>query len=173
VAGNSTTNQLYSCVGSSQRAPRLATVAVVTNEIHTGHLAQINPVTLYRILRLRSEVFVIEQDCVYADMDGRDLEPEAVQLWIERSDHVVATLRIVADPAGRRIGRVVTARSARSDGLGALLMTRALELAAGYDIVLDAQAYLARWYEGFGFARNGAEFIEDGIPHVPMVRLRG
>ena len=143
----------------------------MTNEIHTSHVAQINPVTLYRILQLRSEVFVIEQNCVYADMDGRDLEPEAVQLWIERSDDVVATLRIVADPAGRRIGRVVTTRSARSDGLGALLMARALELAAAYDIVLDAQAYLERWYEGFGFTRNGAEFVEDGIPHVPMIKV--
>ena len=152
--------------------PDVDTVAVVTNEIHTGHVAQINPVTLYRILRLRSEVFVIEQNCVYADMDGRDLEPEAVQLWIERSDDVVATLRIVADPAGRRIGRVVAARSARSDGLGAVLMARALELAAGNDIVLDAQTYLERWYERFGFRRNGKEFIEDGIPHVPMIRLR-
>ncbi len=143
----------------------------MTNEIHTSHVAQINPVTLYRILQLRSEVFVIEQNCVYADMDGRDLEPEAVQLWIEWSDDVVATLRIVADPAGRRIGRVVTARSARSDGLGAVLMARALELAAAYDMVLDAQAYLERWYGGFGFTRNGAEFVEDGIPHVPMIKV--
>jgi ElaA protein len=134
-------------------------------------VAALDPVTLYWILALRAEVFVVEQDCVYADLDGRDLEPDARQLWIEQDGAVVATLRLLRDPDGRmRIGRVATAASARGSGLAAALMHRALELAADREIVLGAQAYLVDWYARFGFVRDGADYVEDGIPHVPMRR---
>ena len=146
------------------------TVSLVSASVHAAHVSQIDPVTLYGILRLRSAVFVVEQQCAYADMDGRDLEPDAVLLWIERAGDVVATLRILADSAGWRIGRVATAQTARADGLGALLMNRALELTAGQNVVLDAQAYLEPWYQRFGFVRTGEQFIEDGIRHVPMIK---
>jgi ElaA protein len=141
-------------------------------------LADLDPRTLYRILALRSAVFVLEQDCVYLDQDGRDLEPDARQLWVERDGEVLATLRLLRDPASKggagggtaRIGRVATAKTARGSGIAAELMRRAIELAGERPIVLDAQSYLADWYGRFGFVRDGADFVEDGIPHIPMRR---
>ncbi|MEP6598903.1 MAG: GNAT family N-acetyltransferase [Actinomycetota bacterium] len=138
--------------------------------VHDAAAADLDARTLYGILRLRSEVFVIEQDCVYLDPDGRDLQPGARQLWVEHGDQVVATLRVLEDPAGHRVGRVCVAASARSTGLAATLLRRAIELAGDRDVVLDAQSYLQQWYEQLGFVRSGAEFVEDGIPHVPMRR---
>jgi ElaA protein len=133
-------------------------------------------VDLYRILQLRSEVFVVEQDCVYLDVDGRDLEPRTVQLWIDGAQStVVATLRVLWDSDGRaRIGRVATAIEARSGGLAARLMERAIELArdgGAAEIVLNAQSHLAGWYGRFGFAVDGPTFVEDGIDHTPMRRV--
>ena len=98
--------------------------------VHDSLLRELDPVTVYEILRLRSEIFVVEQECAYLDPDGRDLEPDARQLWITQDDAVVATLRLLHDDDGAvRIGRVATAPSARGAGLAAQLMTRALELA--------------------------------------------
>lgn len=140
-------------------------------DVFDATLADLPRATLYGILALRSDVFVVEQDCVYLDPDGRDLEADARQLWVERDGAVLATLRLLWDaPDLARIGRVATARAARGEGLAAALMVRALELAAPHDVVLDAQTYLAAWYARFGFVRAGADFVEDGIPHVPMRR---
>jgi len=128
--------------------------------------------TLYGILALRAAVFVVEQTCAYLDPDGRDLEPDARQLWIERDGELVATLRMLRDPDGSvRIGRVATAATARHGGLADALMRRALALAPTGDVVLGAQSYLADWYGRLGFVLDGAEYLEDGIPHLPM-RLR-
>jgi ElaA protein len=128
--------------------------------------------TLYGILALRSAVFVVEQDCIYLDPDGRDLEPGARQLWVERDGAVVATLRMLRDPDGcARIGRVATAVAARRQGLAEALMQRALELVPDGDVVLGAQTYLAVWYGRFGFVRDGEDYLDEGIPHLPM-RLR-
>lgn len=138
--------------------------------VHDAAAADLDPRTLYGILRLRSEVFVVEQNCVYLDPDGRDLEPGARQLWIDHGGEVVATLRMLADPDGVRIGRVCVAGVARSGGLAAALMRRAIDLAGDRDVVLDAQSQLVSWYERLGFTRSGAEFLDDGIPHVPMRR---
>jgi ElaA protein len=141
-------------------------------DVRDATLAELAPPTLYRILALRSAVFVVEQTCVYLDLDGRDLEPGARQLWIEDSDgSVVATLRLLTDTDGRyRIGRVTTAPAARGRGLAARLMERALELIGSAPVVLDAQSHLTSWYVRFGFAPAGPEFMEDGIPHTPMTR---
>jgi ElaA protein len=142
--------------------------------------ADLDAGTLYRILALRSAVFVVEQNCVYLDPDGRDLEPDARQVWIERDGEVVATLRLLVDPADDslstatdapvRIGRVATRADCRGAGLAAGLVRRALKLCAGRDVVLSAQTYLADWYARFGFVVDGREFLDDGIPHVPMRR---
>ena len=143
----------------------------IQHDLRAARLVELDPETLYRILQLRTDVFVVEQNCVYADLDGRDLEPDAQQLWIERDGAVLATLRLLTDPNGdARIGRVATAASARGERLAGALMHRAIELAAGQPIVLAAQSYLEAWYAGFGFLRDGPEFVEDGIPHVPMRR---
>jgi ElaA protein len=141
------------------------------SDVRDALTVELDARTLYRILAVRSAVFVVEQDCVYLDTDGRDLEPDARQLWIESDGAVVATLRLLRDPDGAaRIGRVATVPSARSTGLARRLMTRALELSAGREIVLDAQSYLVDWYARFGFVRASAEYLEDGIPHVTMRR---
>lgn len=143
----------------------------VAELVRDAHVTELDPTVLYRIIALRVDVFVVEQNCPYRELDGRDLEAGARQLWVERDGEVVATLRLLQEPDGTaRIGRVATAASARGAGLAAAVMRRALELSAGRDVVLDAQSYLAEWYRGFGFEPAGADFVEDGIPHTPMRR---
>ena len=125
---------------------------------------------LHDILRLRSDVFVVEQACIYPDVDGRDAEPSTMHHWIGRDGAVVAYLRVlVVDDRTWRIGRVVTSPSARGEGLAAHLVNAVATGIAG-DVVLDAQTHLIAWYEQLGFEVAGAEFVDDGIPHVPMNR---
>jgi ElaA protein len=140
--------------------------------IHAAPVREIDPVTLYRLLALRVDIFVVEQNCPYRELDGRDLETDAVQVWAQAVDgDPIATLRLLRDPDGSaRIGRVATAASARSAGIAARLMERALELAHGRAVVLDAQVQLEGWYARFGFTRAGPNFDEDDIAHLPMHR---
>lgn len=134
-------------------------------------LTELDPVTLYKILALRVDVFVVEQECAYHELDGRELEPGARLVWAAVDDEVLGTLRLLRDADGAmRIGRVVTAPTARSAGVAARLMARALELAGDVPVVLDAQTHLADWYGRLGFVRDGEDFVEDGIPHTPMRR---
>lgn len=137
---------------------------------------------LQEILRLRADVFVVEQACAYADVDGRDLLPATLHLWLAaqgpRGDGepggldayrgILAYLRVLAEPGGgTRIGRVVTAPAARGRGLARVLLRDALEGAAR-PVVLNAQAHLAGFYAAEGFSPDGPEYLDDGIPHVPM-----
>jgi ElaA protein len=139
--------------------------------VRDAHARDMTSVDLYRVLALRSQVFVVEQDCVYHDPDGRDLEDGVRQLWIDADDGAVAaTARLLPEPGGgTRIGRVVTAPASRGLGLAGRLLDHALATSDG-PWVLDAQAHLADWYAGFGFAVCGEGFLDDGIPHVPMHR---
>lgn len=139
--------------------------------LHSSSVAEIDPVVLYEILRLRVDVFVVEQECPYPELDGRDVEPTARLLWFTDTDadtRVLATLRVLHDGADRRIGRVATAAAARGRGLAADLMRAAVAGCEGRPIRLDAQAHLSGWYARFGFVVDGDEFLEDGIPHLPM-----
>ena len=139
------------------------------NEVRDATIAQIDIETLYALLRLRVDVFVVEQRCPYPELDGRDLEPGTRHVWLQDPGGApLAYLRLLDDGEARRIGRVVTARAARGRGLAERLMTRALALSADRPVVLDAQAPLERWYARFGFVRTGDDFDEDGILHVPM-----
>ncbi len=141
------------------------------SEIRRSRTIDLDPPTLYRILRLRAEVFVVEQECVFNDLDGRDLEPSTEQCWIEQDGDVVATLRVIVEPdASRRIGRVAVRASFRRRGFAAALMRAALDIAGDQAVVLDAQSHLLGWYERLGFVVDGTDFIEDGIPHTPMRR---
>lgn len=142
---------------------------------HRDVLPALDARTLYAILRLRVDVFVVEQAAAYADLDGRDLEPGTELHWAADRPDVVATLRLLRDPDGAlRIGRVATSARVRSLGVASELMRRALarctELDPAAPVVLDAQSHLAGWYGRFGFVVDGEEFDEDGIPHVPMRR---
>lgn len=142
---------------------------------HRAPVAEIAPLTLYRLLWLRVSVFVVEQEAAYPEIDGRDIEPGAELLWAEdESGAVLATLRLLREERNTRIGRVATAAAARGRGLAADLMRAALGIldseAPGIPTLLDAQAHLADWYGRFGFVVSGEPFAEDGIPHLPMRR---
>lgn len=134
---------------------------------------QIPSTTFYRIAQLRQIVFAVEQNCPYLDLDGRDLEPATVQLWVEGPDGTIAAgLRILSEdhqePGLRSIGRVVTAPNWRGKGIAAALLTAAIAECEGNPIVIHAQSYLTTWYERFGFTASGPEFLDDDIPHTPM-----
>jgi ElaA protein len=134
---------------------------------------------LYAVLRLRSEVFVVEQNCVFLDMDG--LDDQAMHLLGipegETAQGLAAYVRCF--PAGvtfaeASIGRVVTRRQARGGGMGHRLMAqaiRSLEREWGAQTIrIGAQAHLKSFYEQHGFVDVGMPYIEDGIPHLEMVR---
>jgi ElaA protein len=134
--------------------------------------AELDPLTLYRILQLRSEVFVVEQECAYLDLDGSDTDPTTVHWWAETDDGptVIAGLRVLQRDESSEIGRVVTSPTHRRHGVGRLLLARALD-DCGRPVTIKAQSRVVPWYATFGFAPSGAEYDEDGIPHTPM-RLR-
>ncbi len=139
--------------------------------VHQATFAQLDVMTLYALLRLRIDVFVVEQQCPYPELDGRDTEPGTRHLWVADDAGPAAYLRVLAETGGgRRIGRVCTRAGARGSSLAATLMRAALEIDAAATIVLDAQSHLSQWYQRFGFEQSGEPFVEDGIPHVPMRR---
>jgi ElaA protein len=151
-------------------------MAAMADQVRTARFAELDAATLYALLRLRVDVFVVEQRCAYPELDGRDVEPGAELLWASDGPDVLATLRLLRDPDGaRRVGRVATVVAARSRGVASQLMHRALERCAELDpsapVVLDAQSHLQQWYARFGFQVDGEPFEEDGIPHVPMRRV--
>ena len=142
------------------------------SDLISRRFVELSAQELHDVLRLRSDVFVVEQACVYPDVDGRDAEPGTVHHWVERDGAIAAYLRVLRDDGCARIGRVVTAPEARGHGLAARLVA---DVAAGIEgeLVLDAQTYLTDWYRQLGFEATGDEFVEDGIPHVPMRRAVG
>lgn len=141
--------------------------------LRAARFAELTAAELYALLRLRVDVFVVEQECPYPELDGRDREPGTVHLWVEAGGEPVATLRLLDDGDAAAIGRVATATGHRGRGYAATLMRAALDRTGERRVRLSAQSYLRRWYEGFGFVVAGEEFLEDGIPHLPMVRQPG
>ncbi len=140
--------------------------------VQQATLVQLDATTLYALLRLRTNVFVVEQQCPYPELDGRDCEPDTQHLWLADEAGPTAYLRVLRTPdGGRRIGRVCTRADARGQGLAAKLLVAALEIDAAATVVLDAQSHLSTWYQRFGFEQSGEPFVEDGIPHVPMRRV--
>jgi ElaA protein len=132
---------------------------------------QLDPGTAYALLRLRVDVFVVEQRCPYPELDGRDTEPGTRHLWLADAAGPTAYLRLLVEPGGgHRIGRVCTRGDVRGRRLAAGLVAHAVQLADAGPVDLDAQSHLQRWYERLEFAVSGPEFVEDGIPHVPMRR---
>jgi len=130
---------------------------------------------LYELLQLRSEVFVVEQSCVFQDMDGADTE--AMHLLGVRDGRLAAYARCFAAGvkfAEASIGRVVTHASARGGGTGHVLMKEAVERLQRHwgqqAIRIGAQARLEKFYNQHGFVQDGKPYIEDGIPHIEMLR---
>ncbi|RAO27466.1 UPF0039 protein [Micromonospora noduli] len=142
-----------------------------TTELRTASFADLNARTLHDLLKLRIDVFVVEQNCPYPELDGRDVEPGTRHVWLTEGDAPLAYLRILADPDGvARIGRVVVAPAARGGGHAGRLMTAALEVVGNRSCVLEAQSHLVAFYARHGFTVSGPEYVEDGIPHTPMRR---
>jgi ElaA protein len=137
--------------------------------IHHARLDDMTPRDLHDVLALRVAVFVVEQECAYPEIDGRD--PEAEHWWSRAADGTLtACLRVLPEPDGTtRIGRVVSAPAARGTGAGAALFGAALATLSG-PVVLGAQVRSQGFYARFGFAVSGPGYDEDGIPHVPMLR---
>lgn len=128
--------------------------------------------TAYDVWRLRQQVFVVEQECPYPDLDGRDAEPGTRHVLLQDDGALLGYARVLDDAVDGqdvwRIGRVVLAPAVRGRGLADVVMGTALQVCAGRDVVLDAQAPLCGWYATLGFEVSGPEFLEDGIAHVPM-----
>ena len=158
---------------------------------------QLSPLELYGILQLRSRVFVVEQECLYTDMDGLDLLPGTQHLLLPADDasprpaadahggtsgfssEPLAYARILplevadgpaAQAGARSVGRVVTAPAGRGRGLGRRLLDEVVRLFGHGDLTLNAQSHLRDYYGRAGFRVSGPEFLEDGIPHLPMFR---
>lgn len=133
------------------------------------------PHELYAILRLRTEVFVVEQACIFQDMDNKDQLSYHLMGW--ENNNLVAYTRLV--PPGifyqeASIGRVVTSPAVRSNGIGKLLMEKSIEqtihLYGKTPIKLGAQLYLKKFYESLGFRQTSDIYDEDGIDHIEMIR---
>ncbi|CAM3660022.1 GNAT family N-acetyltransferase [Roseateles saccharophilus] len=136
--------------------------------------AELSVQLLHDALALRSEVFVVEQNCVFLDIDG--LDPQVWHLLGHGDDGSLRAYARLIPPGLKApdalIGRVVTAPAARGGGTGRALMAEAVaqceRLWPGHGITLHAQAHLQRFYAGFGFLPVGEPYIEDGIPHQEM-----
>lgn len=129
---------------------------------------------IYKILQLRSEVFVIEQNCLYQDLDDKDLV--ASHLWAEIDGEVVAYARVLAPGisyADASIGRVIAKSSFRGLSLGKNLMKNAVVITQNHfpesPIRISAQAYLLDFYSNLGFKQVSEEYLEDDIPHIEML----
>lgn len=135
--------------------------------------AELTTAELYDILQARCAVFVVEQNCPYLDIDG--LDQTALHVIIPHQGKLGAYCRLLP-PEGNtpwKIGRVLTVTEARGHKLAHRLMETAMaEIKArgGRRIALSAQAYLQTFYEGHGFVAQGEPYLEDGIPHIGMVR---
>ena len=140
-------------------------------KLHKKTFPELTTAELYDLLRIRSEVFVVEQDCVYQDMDYDD--QAAIHLWLTEGDHIVALCRVC--PAGTHmeevsIGRVITTE--RGKGYGKQMMLEGIQAAQEHfgakRIDIEAQEYAKGFYEQVGFRQSSETFILDGIPHIRM-----
>lgn len=137
--------------------------------------SQLTPSQLYELLRLRVDVFVVEQTCPYPELDGKDGLPDVYHLIGTKDNEIIACARLL--PAGASykhvsIGRVAIKENARGNGLGHELISQALKhcetLWKGEAIDIGAQAHLTHFYQNHGFKVISDIYLEDGIPHVDM-----
>jgi len=132
---------------------------------------------LYGILQLRTEVFVVEQACIFQDMDGKDYKECQHVFCITDKGNVIACARFFPPKVMYQeaaLGRICTSPAHRGTGLGKELMSRSLaemeRYFPGIPIRIGAQTYLNEFYKGFGFVNMSEIYMEDGIEHVEMVR---
>jgi ElaA protein len=136
----------------------------------TRNAKTIAVVELYALLRVRTDVFVLEQACPYPELDGRGLLEGTLHAGAHDNGDLLGAIRVRAvDGSDLSIGRVATAPVARGRGVASQLLQHGIELfRPDATIQVNAQAPLESWYEHFGLLRNGDPYDEDGIPHIPM-----
>ncbi len=127
---------------------------------------------LYRILKVRFEVFIVEQDCIYPEIDGKD--QHSYHVYLEDETGIKAYLRVVDRGISHEevsIGRVLTTE--RGIGLGNRILSEGIRVARDRlkadRIAIEAQSYAREFYEKFGFRQSSEEYVEDGIPHMQMI----
>jgi ElaA protein len=132
---------------------------------------------LYELIKFRVNIFVVEQNCPYAELDDKDRIADARHLFAYQNTAIVACARLLPPGASypeSSIGRIAVDTSLRLQGLGTLLMTKCLEqmnvLWPDNDIKVSAQAHLKNFYETFNFHQTSASYLEDGIPHIEMLK---
>ncbi len=141
-------------------------------QLHIKTFDQLTVAELYELLRIRSEVFIVEQDCVYQDVDGND--QTAIHLWLTHGDRTVAMCRICPEGtkmAGTSIGRVIT--TDRGKGYGMLIMKAAIgtvrqHISAVRHIDIEAQLTKQHFYERLGFVATSEPFMMEGLMHICM-----
>jgi ElaA protein len=144
---------------------------------HCKFFSDLSNLEIYKILQLRNEVFIVEQNCVYQDCDDKDIKAWHLCGW--HQENLLAYTRLfdkgISYPDTASIGRVVTAPSARGQKLGKELMLYSIqkieELFGETTIRISAQLYLKRFYESFSFVPKGEVYLEDGIEHISMLRI--
>ena len=144
-------------------------------EITVKHYTELTRDELYEILRARAEVFVVEQNCPYQDLDNKDLG--AYHICMRECGEIVGYLRVldkgVSYPDTASIGRVITTARGRGRGIGLTLVLEGIRVAkekfGQTALTISAQKYAVGFYEKAGFVPTDIEYLEDGIPHVKML----
>ncbi|MGH3432580.1 MAG: GNAT family N-acetyltransferase [Thermocrispum sp.] len=133
---------------------------------------QLTAAQLYALLRLRVDVFVVEQEAAYPELDGRDLLPSTHHFWLPGDgERLAGCLRLLDEDGLLRIGRVCTSKDARGSGVGVRLMDAVMPHIGDRESVLESQTYAAGFYARYGYVPEGEEFTDDdGIPHILMRR---
>ena len=139
------------------------------------YFSELTLIELYEILQIRSKIFVVEQDCVYQDVDGKD--QKSLHVYGKKNDKIVAYTRIFKPGdyfENASIGRVLVAQEERKFGFGHDLMKASIKAVKTHfksdQITISAQKYLKKFYESHNFVQVGEEYLEDGIPHIRMDR---
>lgn len=136
---------------------------------------ELSKLELYKILRLRAEVFIVEQDCVYQDVDDKD--QKAFHVILKKSEEIIGYTRLFWPGdyfKEASIGRVVISKKERHNNYGSELMKASInaisEKMKEKKIKISAQIYLKNFYNNLGFLETGKDYLEDGIPHIAMIK---
>ncbi|MCL4115645.1 UNVERIFIED_CONTAM: hypothetical protein GTU68_056396 [Idotea baltica] len=138
--------------------------------------SQLTAIQLYQLIKLRSDIFVVEQNCIYSELDDKDHQTGVLHLLGYKGEELIACARLL--PAGVSfpsvsIGRVAIKKNMRKKGLGHILMDQALMCCEEHwpqkNIEISAQEYLNKFYLQYNFINTSAVYIDDGIPHIDMI----
>lgn len=141
-------------------------------DLLTAHAYDLPTAVVWSWLKLRADVFVVEQQAIYHDIDAVDTAPTTRQVIAVAADGVTALAgaRVYTADGGWWIGRVVADPAMRGTGLAQQVFGHALALCGQQEVRISAQSYLERFYGSFGFVTYGPGYLEDGLPHLPMRR---